>query len=251
MRPIVWASLALAFLLGTGGLLPTAGAQTGPSSGPQPGFVPFAGDRERQRFELEPYGLTDVGARWPSSVIAVCWVSPEGQYIAQKALVRDALSGPESQFMRFTRVRFTGWGTCTAGTDGISITIADENPWSEVGPQREQGFLGGRRRTRMLLNFDFRSWPCPDPQHCIVAIARHEFMHAIGILHEHLRPDAPKACGDLYAGRPDNHGTRPVAVGAYDPDSIMNYCNNIYDTRRPPLLSPIDLMAVNYLYPPG
>jgi hypothetical protein len=42
-----------------------------------------------------------------------------------------------------------------------------------------------------------------------------------------------------------------VTVGAYDADSIMNYCNNIYDVRRPPLPRAVDLITVNYLYLPG
>lgn len=204
----------------------------------------------RERVLLEPYGYVDEDAKWADTRISVCWESAEDRFQVEKKLVEKALADSNSSFVENSSLRFVGWKTCKSGSDGIAITISDENPWSEVGPQIE-GFPRKLRRTRMLLNFEFSKWPCTDKNHCIVAIARHEFMHAIGVLHEHLRPDTPKECMDLYAGRPDNVGKKPAKVSAYDPDSIMNYCNNIYNVQRAPDLSAIDKVVIGFLYPPS
>ncbi|WP_373290327.1 M12 family metallopeptidase [Neoroseomonas lacus] len=101
----------------------------------------------------------------------------------------------------------------------------------------------------MLLNFELAQWPCyTDREHCIVAVARHEFMHAVGVLHEHIRPDAPEPCRSGHSEQRDFRGARPQSVTDYDPDSIMNYCNNIYRLSRPPTLSRLDILTIQYLY---
>jgi hypothetical protein len=243
--PGPWLIAAVAFFLSLVQGVPWVYGQAQPAT---PGFQSFAGGRDAVRALLDPYGYVDEAKKWDYSRIDVCWESPQNEYVEQKALVRQSISGPDSSFERHSTLRFVGWDSCAPGTHGISIEIKDENPWSEVGPQ-QQG--QARRRTRMLLNLDFVKWPCPIAVHCIVAIARHEFMHAVGVLHEHLRDDAPKQCKELYAGRPDYTGIDALRITAYDPDSIMNYCNNIYDSVRAPDLSPLDVTTIAYLYPPG
>jgi hypothetical protein len=187
---------------------------------------------------LTPYGYIDLARRWPGLDLEVCWEAGAEAFPQEQQLVHRAIS---SSLEQVSRLRFLGWGRCQPQSTGIRITVADEGPRAEVGYQ-------GGRPTRMWLNFAFQQWPCPARDHCIVAIAIHEFLHAVGILHEHLRSDAPIQCRQAYAHTTDFTGVTPQAVTAYDPDSIMNYCNNIYDTARPPQLSRLDIVALQVLY---
>lgn len=74
------------------------------------------------------------------------------------------------------------------------------------------------------------------------ATAVHEFGHAMGLLHEHERSDAP-GCGDY--DRNIQNNDRNVFVGDFDANSIMNYCHN----RDLTTLSEGDVAGLQYLYP--
>ena len=77
--------------------------------------------------------------------------------------------------------------------------------------------------------------------YCIKAIAVHEFGHAIGFAHEQNRPDTPGECQ-----QPKQGENGDLLLTPYDPNSVMNYCNQKYNNDGK--LSPLDIGAVQKLY---
>jgi hypothetical protein len=61
---------------------------------------------------------------------------------------------------------------------------------------------------------------------CIYSIAVHEFGHAIGYAHEQNRFDAPGECQLLRQGTDGD-----LLLTPYDPQSVMNYCNRLYNNN--------------------
>ncbi len=178
-------------------------------------------------------------SRWTANRIPVCWENGSAATLTEQTWVRNRIL---ATWDAASAVSFTGWGNCNILTSsGIRILIQDAGPRTLGLGKNINNVVNG-----MLLNFTFSAWgsSCSNAairQSCIESIAIHEFGHALGIAHEHNRPDTDRSlCTDAPQGTNGD-----VIIGAFDNSSIMNYCfNSSYNNA----LSATDRATVNSMY---
>jgi hypothetical protein len=148
----------------------------------------------------------------------------------------------EAEFEEKTTLRFVGWNLCQSQTDGIRIGVSDK-----VGSVPHTKGLGrdlSGVSFGMVLNFTFKNWgrSClSNVRKCVESIGVHEFGHAVGLAHEQNRSDTPATCLSYKQGASGDQ-----EVGSWDLQSIMNYCNPVYNNGG--YLSKGDIRGIELLY---
>lgn len=192
---------------------------------------------ESNRAQDRAFPLTR--AIWPNATIPVTWENPTPDNAQEREWVREAVA---RTWQAESGLTFTGWGPSQPNSEGIRILIADDGPHVKALGRRLNGMENG-----MVLNFTFNNWcsACGGAKRrsSIESIAVHEFGHAIGFAHEQNRSDAPLWCQLERQG-----GDGDWFLTVYDPNSIMNYCNPLYNNNGN--LSALDIEGVRALYGP-
>lgn len=212
----------------------------------------FAGIASAQRTGKTQQGITikDNVRLWTenNNVVPVCWLTTG--YDREKEIVREAVYHTWEEFANIT---FTGWGKCPnpvgekTPSGGTILKYLDKNVRITISPQgKENAGAGGSARIGMAaLDNSPGMWMQFNPDGSadvgrIQYIAVHEFGHVLGFVHEQDSPNHNRAhC----AGGSEANAT---SLTDYDPDSVMNYCNQFRNMKG--FLTDKDIQGLRQVY---
>jgi hypothetical protein len=202
--------------------------------------------------------------------ITVCFV---GDALTKRPERVEQILTAIKQFEYVANIRFTSLGACpppkpdAAGNDvfegdlrvvipGISVDATGTVPGKGCSRSDNKGwgswgtFPRAKERRRHCL-FTVKLGDDPWRGEPYLNHTLHEFGHALGLAHEHIRVDADASrCNDKHIGGTTTAGLLTV----YDPESVMHYsgsaaCNLIGNYGRNGF-SEKDKLALHILYPP-
>lgn len=193
-----------------------------------------------------------IGARPTGNpvTIPVCWWTPDdtrqipmtdGTTVAESTLRGWAREVVESQWSRYARVNFTGWGTCGASSPGVRFVLAEPN---RPGVASWDSGINEPTSGDIFFSINGTGPGCranaTTYQRCVKALALHTFGHVLGFKHQENRADTPTpACFR------ETVGTNDQLLGAFDLNSTMSICGQPVTTPTSfkTELSPGDIAA--------
>ena len=186
------------------------------------------------------------GDLWPTSAdgvtrIPICFIVTgeltAAEDAAQRTLIQEVIA---ATWGRWTRIEFSGFGTCPNPPGNATLAIALEGdamggagdiPDQSKHTSGRRGFQGASTPTWGKL------WIKGTGGLRTRNVITHEIGHGLAFEHEQSRPDAAGFCPD---GDEPLDGT--IVTPEYDDEAIMNYC------ATGPYLSRLDIRGAQALY---